>query len=416
MKIVIIIPTFNEKGNIERVIDILEKEIFPKILHHDMQILVVDDSSPDGTSGHVEILMKKYKNLHLLRHGEKQGLGAAYVSGMSYAIEKLQAEVMFEMDADLSHDPKKVPEFIKKIDEGYDMVVGTRYSKGGSIPQNWGFIRKVYSVLGNLLVRSILMRFSIHDWTGGFRALKKGVFIKEKSELTAFKGYTFQVSFLHKAVRDDFKVAEVPINFTDRTLGHSKIVPKEYIIDLLKYVITARIIELKRFIKFLIVGTTGFVVQIVVQEVSVRVGAAYSIGLFLAPIASLITSNYNIAAVRDAVAGGIGAEGAIISNFLFNNFWTFNDTLQVKERSGFLVRLAKFNFASFASIIIQALSIWIFVHLLGESMTIFSYAIPTRIVVVIPTIVFLIIPINYIIYNKIIWKTQYIKHGKNHSK
>lgn len=412
MKIIIIIPTYNEKGNIDRVVDILENEIFPKILNHQIHILVVDDSSPDGTSGHVESMMKKYKNLHLLKHGEKQGLGAAYVRGMSYAIEKLQADVMFEMDADLSHDPKKVPEFIKKIDDGYDMVIGTRYSKGGSIPQNWGFIRKVYSVLGNLLVRSILMRFSIHDWTGGFRALRKEVFLKEKLELTAFKGYTFQVSFLHKAVRDGFKVTEVPIHFTDRTLGRSKIVPKEYIIDLLTYVITARYTELKRFIKFLIVGTTGFVVQIAMQEVSVRVGVAYSIGLVLAPIAFSVTSNDNISAVRDAVAGGIGAEAAILSNFLFNNFWTFQDTLKNKQQSGFIIRLLKFNFTSFASIIIQATSIWIFVHLLGDVVTIFSYSIPTRIVVVIPTIVLLIIPINYIIYNKIIWKTQYIKHAK----
>ncbi len=415
MKVVIIIPTYNEKGNIERVVDILEREIFPKIENHNMHILVVDDSSPDGTSGIVLSMMKKYKNLHLLSYGEKLGLGAAYVRGMSYAIEKLQAEVMFEMDADLSHDPKKVPEFLKKIDEGYDLVIGTRYSQGGSIPQNWRTVRKVYSVFGNLLVRSILMRFSIHDWTGGFRALRKEVFIKEKLELTAFKGYTFQVSFLHKAVRDGFKVAEVPIHFTDRTLGRSKIVPKEYIIDLLRYVIIARILELKRFIKFLIVGTTGFIVQIVAQEVSVRAGIAYSIGIVLAPIAFSITSSDNIAAVRDAVAGGIGAEGAILSNFLFNNFWTFNDTHQIKQRSGFFARLGKFNFTSFASIIIQATSIWIFVQLLGESITIFSYAIPTRIVVVIPTIIFLIIPINYIIYNKIIWKTQYIKHGKTSS-
>lgn len=415
MKVIIIIPTYNEKGNIDRVVDILEKDIFPQIKNHDMHILVVDDNSPDGTSENVEAMMKKYKNLHLLEHKEKQGLGAAYVMGMSYAIEKLRADVMFEMDADLSHDPKKVPEFLKKIDEGYDMVIGTRYSQGGSIPSNWGIIRKIYSVFGNLLVRTILMRFSIHDWTGGFRSLKKEVFLKEKLELTAFKGYTFQVSFLHKAVRDGFKVAEVSINFTDRTLGRSKIIPKEYIIDLLRYVITARFIELKRFIKFLIVGTTGFVVQITAQELSVRAGVAYSIGLFLAPLAFSVTSNDNITAVRDAVAGGIGAEGAIISNFLFNNFWTFNDTLQIKQRSGFMVRLAKFNFTSFASIIIQATSIWIFVHLLGDTMTIFSYAIPTRIVVVIPTIVFLVIPINYIIYNKIIWKTQYIKHGKTPS-
>ena len=158
MKVVIIIPTYNEKGNIERVIDVLETEIFQKVTKHQMHILVVDDTSPDGTAHLVEALMEKYKNIHLFKNSKKLGLGAAYVHGMTEAIENLQADVMFEMDADLSHDPYKVPEFLEKIDEGYDMVIGTRYSQGGSIPPNWGPIRKIYSIFGNLLVRSILMR------------------------------------------------------------------------------------------------------------------------------------------------------------------------------------------------------------------------------------------------------------------
>ena len=241
MKVVIVIPTYNEKGNIERLVSILEEDIFPKIKKHDMNILVVDDNSPDGTSDEVRKLMKKWENIDLSL-SEKRGLGAAYVRGMSYAIEKMKAEVLFELDADLSHDPKKIPEFLKKIDEGFDMVIGTRYSQGGSIPKNWGVNRKIQSIVGNLVVKTILMRFWIHDWTGGFRALRSEVFLKEKKELTAFRGYTFQVSFLHKAVRDGFKVAEIPFHFTDRTLVRSKIVPTEYIVDLLKYVIRARII------------------------------------------------------------------------------------------------------------------------------------------------------------------------------
>lgn len=415
MKVVIVIPTYNEKGNVERVITILEEEIFPAIKNHEMHILVVDDTSPDGTAEDVEKLIKKYKNLHLLKNGKKDGLGAAYVRGMSYAIDKLQADILFEMDADLSHDPKKIPVFLKKIDEGYDLVIGTRYSQGGSIPKNWGVLRKLYSVCGNLLVRSILMRFSIHDWTGGYRALRKEVFLKEKDELTSFKGYTFQVSFLHKALQDKFKVAEVPINFTDRTLGRSKIAPKEYIVELLTYVISARIQELKRFIKFLIVGTTGFIIQIIAQELSIRLGIAYGISLFLSPIIFALTNHHGVVALRDAAAGGIGAETAILANFLLNNFWTFRDTAKIKDRSPFIVRLLKFNFTSLGAILIQASSIWIFVSLLGSNLTLFSYTIPTRIAVVIPTIIFLIIPLNYLIYNKIIWKTQHLKNEKSTS-
>src|ERR1035437_7809471 len=301
MKVVIIIPTYNEKGNVERLITILEEEIFPLIKNHDMNILVADDSSPDGTADEVRKLMNKWKNLDI-NVGEKHGLGAAYVRAMTYAIDKMNADVMFEMDADLSHDPKKVPAFLQKIDEGYDFVIGTRYSQGGSIPSNWGINRKMFSVFGNLLVRFILLKFSIHDWTGGFRALKKEVFLKEKNELNAFRGYTFQVSFLNKVVRDGYKVAEVPINFTDRTLGRSKIAPKEYIIDLLKYIITASIKEklFGSFGKFLVVGGTGFIIQLVIYRIF--------ISTFPLPLGLL---------------NWIAAQPAIFSNYNLNNLWTF---------------------------------------------------------------------------------------------
>lgn len=388
MKVAVIIPTYNEKGNIEKIIDIFETDIFPQIKNHKMHILVADDNSPDGTADIVKNLMKKWNNLEI-NNGQKQGLGAAYIRAMAYAVEKMNAEIMFEFDADGQHDPKKIPEFLKKIDEGYDMVIGTRYSDGGSIPQNWPFQRKAFSILGNIVVRSILMRFSIHDWTGGFRAIKKEVFLKEKAELTNFKGYTFQVSFLHKAVRDGFKIAEVPFHFTDRTLGDSKIAPKEYIVDLLKYVITARIKELKRFIKFLVVGGTGFAVQITSQELAVLIGLWHSISV------------------------GIGAETAILNNFMFNNFWTFNDATKIKEKSHFLVRLFKFNMTSLASIFIQVGSVWIMERIFGNNLKLMSLVFPTRIAVLVPTIIFVVIPLNYIIYNKIIWKTQYLKHAKN---
>ncbi len=306
MKVVIIIPTYNEKGNIERLITILEEEIFPTIKNHDMNILVADDSSPDGTADEVKKLMNKWENVDI-NMGEKHGLGAAYVRAMTYAIDKMNADVMFEMDADLSHDPRKVPVFLQKIDEGHDLVIGTRYSQGGSIPSNWGISRKMFSVFGNLLVRFILLKFAIHDWTGGFRALKKEVFLKEKNELTAFRGYTFQVSFLNKAVRDGFKVAEVPIHFTDRTLGRSKIAPREYIIDLLKYVITASIKEkiFGSFGKFLVVGGTGFIIQLIVYRAII-----------------------NTTTLPLGLSNLLSAQLAIFSNYNLNNLWTFK-----KEKS-----------------------------------------------------------------------------------
>jgi len=136
MKAVIVIPTFNEKGNIEKLVEILENEVFPKIKKHELHILVVDDSSPDGTGEEVKKLSKKYGNVALLINEKKVGLGAAYVRGMKYAMEKFKPDILFEMDADLSHDPYKIPQFLSEIEEGSDYVVGSRYIKGGSIPSN----------------------------------------------------------------------------------------------------------------------------------------------------------------------------------------------------------------------------------------------------------------------------------------
>lgn len=409
MKIVVIIPTYNEKENIGRLIHLFEKEVFPRIKNHQLYILVADDNSPDGTGGVVADLRKNYKNLEI-NSGSKKGLGAAYVRAMTFAIDKMNADVVCEIDADLSHDPLRLPLFIKKIEEGFDIVVGTRYSDGGSLPSNWPFIRKLFSVTANLIVRFITGRFGIHDWTGGYRVLKKEVFLKEKEKIKPYQGYTFQVAFLYNAVMDGFKVGEVSIHFLDRTLGRSKIAPLEYIVNLLKYIIIARIVELQRVIKFLIVGGTGFLIQLLLQESSYRLGLA----LFLVSVFNSIQGLHsaNIDATAQGVAAGIGAEGAILSNFLINNFWTFSDTAQLKNSSPFIVKLVKFNIASLLSILLQAVAVALGVMVWGNSFNLFNFIIPVRIAILFPTIIFLVIPLNYFIYNKFIWKTHHLKNDK----
>ena len=119
---------------------------------------------------------------------------------------------------------------------------------------------------------------------------------------------------------------------------------------------------------------------------------------------------------HDSLAVGIGAESAILSNFLINHSWTFSDTTHVKENKGFFRKLVKFNMSSLASILIQVTSVTLVTYFVGPQIRLMSYAIPTRIAVVIPTIIFIIIPLNYLVYNKVIWKTQYLRHGKNHQK
>lgn len=378
MKVVIILPTYNEKGNIEKIITLLEEEVFPKIKNHEMNILVADDNSPDGTADEVRSLMKKWKNVNL-NIGEKKGLGAAYVRAMTYAIEKMGAEVMFEMDADLFHDPHKVPEFLKRIDEGYDFVIGTRYSDGGSIPKNWGFNRKIYSIGGNLLVKSILMRFSIHDWTGGYRAIRKEVFLKEKNELANFKGYTFQVAFLHKAVKDGFKIAEVPFQATDRTLGRSKIVPKEYIINLLKYVIMARFFEVLHspFPKYATIGFTGYVINAIALEFFKR-----AFGL------------------PSGLSGSLGGELAIIYNFILNNYWAFS-AQKISSPLKIFMKFTQFNLVSLGSLVIIGLGLTLGTSLFGDTALV-------RQITLVLTIGFLVIPYSYSMYNLFIWKRWHV--------
>ncbi|MBI2074339.1 MAG: glycosyltransferase [Candidatus Levybacteria bacterium] len=372
MKIVIILPTYNEKGNIGELIPILEEEIFPMIKNHEMNILVADDSSPDGTVDEVRELMKKYKNIDL-NIGVKKGLGAAYIRGITYAIDKMKADIIFEMDADGQHDPKKIPEFLKKIEEGYDMVIGNRYSDGGSIPPNWPIKRKIFSVFGNLLVRSILMRFNIHDWTGGYRALKKEVFLKEKSKLGPFPSYTFQIAFLHKAVQDGFKIGEVPFHFTDRTLGKSKFPAVEYIYNALKYVVIARILELKRFIKFLVVGGLGFVINAIALR--------------------LLVESYNW---HPASANLAGAVLAIFSNYNFNNIWTFKEETS-KGILSYLTKLVGFYISSSIGVVlIQTGTIYLGTHLIGRTYYFIYFLVGTG---------FLLIW-NFTMYRKVIWRKK----------
>lgn len=343
-KAVIVLPTFNEKGNIEKLITRLQEEIFPKLTDYDMTVLVADDNSPDGTADEVKEIMRKWKNVEI-SSGEKKGLGAAYIRGMTYAIEEMNADVLFEMDADGQHDPKKVPEFLEKIDEGYDMVLGNRYSDGGSIPKNWPLQRKAFSIFANIIIRLVLGRFFIHDWTGGYRALRKEVFLKEKTKLTEFRGYVFQVSFLHNVVKDGFKIAEVPFHFTDRTLGKSKILPLEYIFTMLKYIFIARFWELVHspFMKYAITGFLGYIINAVSLE--------------------FFTVNL---AMHTFPAAACSAELSIIWNFMLNNFWSFSK-YQVSTPGKFFLKFLQFNLVSAGSVLINSSIVFLGTHLFGNT-------------------------------------------------
>lgn len=401
MKIVIIVPTYNEKENIAKLIPLLEEEVLPKIKQHSTQILVVDDTSPDGTADVVKKLMNKWKNIELLT-GEKKGLGAAYVRGMRYAIDKLAADAVMEFDADFQHDPYDIPRLIRAMDDGADYVIGSRYIPGGKIPKEWGLDRKFLSVFGNLFTRTAWLNYTIHDITSGFK-LTKTSFLKAVDFDHLSNHFTYKMQILHDVVKQGAKVKEVPIVFYEREKGSSKISKKDQF-DSLYIVLRLGIKDKRRFLQFLVVGGTGFIVQIILQEFSYFSGFAAFLIPVIFPVVSLFTHTVHTVALENGIAAAIGAESAIIANFSLNNAWTFKDRAQKHQNSHVLIRGIKFNLTSFISVIIQFLAIAFSVMVFGNTVNILSHPLPTRDIVLFPTIIFLIIPLNYFIYNKVIWK------------
>lgn len=363
----IIIPTYNEEGNIESVINkVFEQQ--QKIAIWELHILVVDSYSSDKTAKIVRLLQKKYSKLHLLET-EKEGLGKAYVNGFLYGIEKLNAYVMFEMDADLSHDPNDIPRFLKKIEEGADFVIGSRYMKGGSIPSDWGIHRKLFSIMGNLTIRIGFMRLKNTEWTNGYRAIKSWVIKDAFNHIKNYSGYVFQVAFLDYAITHNAKVVEIPTHFKDRKAGYSKINAIQYIVNSLLYVFIN-----SSFIKFAIVGLIGFIIDFGISYLGIEI--------LKKPV---------------WIATLISTEIAILSNFLLNNFWSFSHKKLNHGIIPYFLNFIKFNLVSSGSILIQTLGVQLLVTFLGR---------PFWPLYKIFIIAFIIIPYSYVLYNKFIWKEK----------
>lgn len=228
MNIVVVIPTYNEAANIGKMIDVLCEQEFPNIKRHHMMLLVVDDKSPDGTGQIVKKKQKLHHNLHLLE-GDKEGLGAAYSRGFTYAIEKLKADGVMEMDADFQHDPKDIKRFVLEFDKGADYVIGSRFINGGSIPKDWGMKRIVLSVGGNLFTRLTLWMWDIHDFTTGFRLARVFGFLDSMNFSTLFsKSYAYKMRLLYEMKIRGAKIKEIPIVFAKREKGWSKMDSEDF--------------------------------------------------------------------------------------------------------------------------------------------------------------------------------------------
>jgi len=235
MKVVIIIPTYNERENIKSLIEALGRAV-----NCANTILIVDDNSPDGTAEIVKKTRKQENNVVLLE-GQKEGLGSAYLRGIDHAIKNLGAEIIVQMDADFSHDPKDVPRLLAEIKNGHDLAIGSRYIKGGAVPADWAFQRKVLSWGGNLLVRLLTGIWDVHEFTTSFRVFTVELYQKMNPENFGFEDNTFLPAFIVEAKRCGAKIKEVPIVFADRKKGRSKIEVLHYVPNLLKYLLTFRL-------------------------------------------------------------------------------------------------------------------------------------------------------------------------------
>ena len=211
-RILVVIPTFNESENIPRLI--------PQILeqHEGVEILVVDDSSPDGTGGIVRAMGEKDPRIHLLVRSAKMGLGTAYVAGFRYALQG-NYDFVFEMDADFSHNPREIPAFLRAAEEA-DLVVGSRYTNGVRV-LNWPMQRLLLSWTANVWTR-VWTGLPLNDATGGFKCYRIDVLRGINLDKIRSNGYAFQIEMSYMAWRRGFRLLEIPIVFLDRNAGKSK--------------------------------------------------------------------------------------------------------------------------------------------------------------------------------------------------
>ena len=296
LKACLVLPTYNEAENIESII----KAIFAmqsNIDTHQLYVIVVDDNSPDGTQEIVKKQMQQHPYLRLVT-GNKVGLGDAYKRGISFAISTFNPDLLLQMDADGQHDPTLIPKFINLANDGFSLVIGSRYVPGGSTP-DFSYWRKFLSIVGNFLIRHLGKASNVQDCTSGFRCIKANLLPKCNLDGLSARGYSFQSLLVCELIRNGAKPIEVPIIFKDRVKGKSKLTLRdqiEFLVSITK--ITYRYSE--DFIRYCLVGLVGMLVNI----------GAY-----------LLLNRYFQIPLQ--AASLIAIEVSIVSNFLLNNYWTF---------------------------------------------------------------------------------------------
>lgn len=310
-----VVPTYNEAQNIGRMLRQL-LAIFECMSHMSCQVLVVDDNSPDGTGEVVRGLAEMDPRILLLR-GEKKGLGTAYSRGFDYVLEHLDVDTVVQMDADFSHAPTDAPRLIDAL-QNADVAIGSRYVLGGEVDQRWSVRRKLLSRAGNIFARYVAGIYRVGDCTAGFKAIRVSALRRAFPLRLHVQGYVFQVALLHSLMISGARITELPIRFTDRQLGQTKLGRRD-VAEFFFHVWWLRLLSRKTFVKFAATGLTGVVVNL---------------GCFQ----GLLTTGFD-----PYLSSAVAIEISIVWNFFLNNYWTFRDR-QISTRKR--VRGLKFNFVS----------------------------------------------------------------------
>ena len=213
MRALVCLPTYNERENLEPMLRALGAVLGP-----DDRVLVIDDNSPDGTGELADRLAAELPFVDVLHRERKEGLGPAYLAGFREALTR-GAELVVEIDCDFSHDPNDVPRLLEAVRDA-DLVLGSRYVPGGGV-ENWGLVRRAISAGGSLYAR-VLLGVGVRDLTGGFKCFRRTVLESLPLDEVHARGYAFQIELTYRALRRGFRVREIPIRFTDRVTGGSK--------------------------------------------------------------------------------------------------------------------------------------------------------------------------------------------------
>ena len=322
-KICFVLPTYNEEENIENIIQQILKEEKNQS-KHTFSILVVDDNSTDETQAIVQRYTSLNSKVHLVT-GQKKGLGDAYKRGFKFALNDLKADLIFQMDSDGQHDASLIPDFVSYIEEGKDVVIGSRFVEGGTTP-DFSISRLLMSKVGNLLVRYVGGITQVKDCTSGYRAIRASYLKELDFSYLSTRGYSFQSSLICDLAWRGADISEIPIEFSSRQGGDSKLALRDQI-EFLLNIPRLGFRNLEDFMKYSLVGVSGVFVNL---------------GLYF-----LLTRYYEIS---ELVAPLIAIESALISNFILNNFWTFGKRI---TESRIRVKFLKFHLVSGFSALIN---------------------------------------------------------------